>query len=103
MRHRSAGGENLYDADVEIKYNEKQLAVFAYMFNLNPNNIDSIDIEDIVSGIRNTWKYGADNSGKFGYSSNSISFFMAKKSTQLTDRARKAIWNYNLAKAAQNG
>jgi hypothetical protein len=105
MRHRIAGGENLYSADEEIEYNEKQLAIFAYILGYDAQNIDSIDIEEVVVELRLMWKYTSDirSAGLPEYTANAIPRFFSKMNATLTDRARKANWNYTLAKAAKNG
>ena len=105
MRHRTAGGENLYSADEEIEYNEKQLAIFAYMLGHDPQDIDSMNIEEVVVELRSMWKYTSDirSAGLPAYTANAIPRFFSKMNATLTDRARKANWNYTLAKAAKNG
>ncbi len=105
MRHRVAGGENLYDADEEIEYNEKQLAIFAYILDFDPIEIDSMDIESVVVKLRAMWRYSSDLRGSIEptYTNNARPRFLAKMNASLTDRVRKANWNYTLAKAAKNG
>jgi hypothetical protein len=105
MRHRVAGGENLYSADSEIEHNEAQLAVFAYMLGYDPEDVDSIVIAEVVSSLRSMWKYSSDirSAGLPMYSANAIPRFFSKMNATLTDRVRKANWNYMLAKAVKNG
>lgn len=105
MRHRRAGEENLYDAEKEMNYNEKQLAVFAYILNFDPTNVDSMNIEDAVTVLREMWTYSSDLRGSVEptYSNNAIPRFFAKNNATLTNRIRRASWNYSLSKAAQNG
>jgi hypothetical protein len=105
MRHRLAGEGDLYDAEEEINYNEKQLAIFANILDLDPLDIDSMDIEVVVVRLRAMWKYSSDLRGSIEptYTNNAIPRFLSKMNASLTDRARKANWNYALAKAAKNG
>lgn len=105
MRHRVAGGENLYSADSEIEHNEAELAIFAYMLGYDPENVDSIVIAEVVSSLRSMWKYSSDirSAGLPMYSANAIPRFFSKMNATLTDRFRKANWNYTLAKAVKNG
>jgi len=105
MRHRAATGENLYNAENQIHYNEKQLAVFAYMLDFDPDNIDLMDIEEVVTRLGSMWKYSSDirGSGDPIYTTNAIPRFFAKMNATLKDRARRAAWNRSLAKAVKNG
>jgi hypothetical protein len=105
MRHRIAGGENLYSAEEEVEYNEKQLAIFAYMLGYDPENVDSMSIADVVIELRSMWKYTSDirSAGLPAYTANAIPRFFSKMNAELTDRARRANWNYQLAKAVRNG
>lgn len=105
MRYRAAGGENLYDADEEIVYNEETLAIFAYILNFDPTNVDSMVIEDAVIALRGMWRYSSDlrSSLEPTYTNNAIPRFFSKQNALLTGRVRTANWNYTLAKAAKNG
>ena len=105
MRHRTTAGENLYSAESQIHYNEKQLAVFAYMLDFDPNNVDLMDIEEVVARLGGMWKYSSDirSGSEPTYTSNAMPRFFAKMNTALKDRARRAAWNRSLAKAAKNG
>jgi len=79
MRHRIAGGENLYDADEEIEYNENQLAIFAYILDFDPTDVDSMNIESAVVKLRAMWKYSSDLRGAAEptYTNNAIPRFSA--------------------------
>jgi hypothetical protein len=105
MRHRTTAGENLYSAESQIHYNEKQLAVFAYMLDFDPKDLDLMDIEEVVARLGSMWKYSSDirNGREPIYTSNAMPRFFAKMNTALKDRARRAAWNHSLAKAAKNG
>jgi hypothetical protein len=105
MRHRLAGEGNLYDADKEMQYNEKQLAVFAYILDFDPTDVDSMDIEDAVDALRKMWIYSSDIRGSVEptYTNNALPRFLTKMNVTLKDRIRRASWNYSLSKAAKNG
>ena len=104
MRHRIAGGGNLYDADEEVEYNEIQLAMFAYILDFDPTDVDSMSIEDVVIKLRAMWRYSSDtkSSGEPAYTDNAIPRFFSRVNASLTSRARRAKWNHTLAKAAKN-
>lgn len=105
MRHRTTGGENLYDADEEINYNERTLAVFAYMLDFDPSNVESMPIADVVVALRGMWRYSSDlrSSAEPTYTNNAIPRFFSKTNAILTGRVRTANWYYALAKGTQNG
>ena len=104
MRHRIAGGGNLYDADEEVEYNEIQLAMFAYMLDFDPTNVDLMSIEDAVIKLRAMWKYANDTKSTVqpAYTDNAIIRFFSRVNASLTGRVRKAKWNHALAKGAKN-
>jgi hypothetical protein len=105
MRHRSAGGENLYNADEEISYNEKTLAMFAYLLDFDPTDVDLMLIDDAIVALRRMWRYSSDlrGSAEPTYTNNAIPRFFSKNNALLTGRLRTARWNCTLAKAAKNG
>ena len=104
MRHRIAGGGNLYDADEEVEYNEIQLAMFAYILDFDPTNVDLMSIEDAVIKLRAMWKYSNNTKSSFepAYTDNAITRFFSRVNASLTGRVRKAKWNHALAKAVKN-
>jgi hypothetical protein len=105
MKTRTAGGENLYDAEEDALRNEQKLAVICFLTDQDPNDIESMRIDYAAVKIRQLWKYASDIRGGLNgeYSNNSIPRFLAKTNVQLTNSAREAYWNYKLAKAVQNG
>lgn len=105
MRHRSAGGENLYEADEEISYNEKTLAMFAYILDFDPTNFDLMPMDEAIVVLRSMWRFSSDlrGSAEPTYTNNAIPRFFSKNNALLTGRLRTARWNHTLAKAAKNG
>jgi len=105
MRSRVSGGENLYDADGDILYYETELAVLSYILGYDPENVESFNISKAVSDIRLMWRYSSDLRGSLEptYTNNSIPRFLSKMNSRMTDRVRKANWNFTLARAAKNG
>jgi hypothetical protein len=99
-----AGGGNLYDADEEVEYNKIQLAMFAYIFDFDPTDVDSMSMEDAVTKLRAMWKYTNDTKSSVepAYTDNAIPRFFSMVNASLTSRLRKAKWNHALAGAAKN-
>ncbi len=105
MKTRTAGGENLYDAEEDALRNEQKLAMICYLTDQDPTNIDGMRIDYAAVKIRQMWKYSSDIRGSLdgAYSNNSIPRLLAKTNVKLTSIARESYWNYKLAKAAGNG
>lgn len=105
MRSRVSGGENLYDADNDIAYYEAELAVLSYILGYDPEDVESINIAQAVSDIRLMWRYSSDLRGSIEptYTHNAIPRFLSKMNYIMTDRVRKAKWNFTLARAVKNG
>jgi hypothetical protein len=105
VRSRVSGGENLYDADSDIAYYETELAVLSYILGYDPEDVESISIAQAVSDIRLMWRYSSDLRGSLEptYTNNAIPRFLSKMNSRMTDRVRKANWNFTLARAVKNG
>lgn len=97
-----SGGEySSYDPANEIAQIEVEIASILYIIGLDGSNIDNYEIDDVINGIRESFKYSNDRFNSWGYAHDAIN---RKYSNALCTSVRRLYrWRKIARYVDQNG